>query len=392
MSIQQIVILGSTGSIGTQTLDVISRHPDRFKVFALSAFKNADLLFNQCIEFQPSYAVIGDEKQALSLAHRLKSAGSKTELLIGIKALEEIAITDDVDTVIAGIVGAAGLLSTFAAVKAGKRVLIANKEPLVMAGELFMNTAKVSGAIILPVDSEHNAIFQCLADDFIVGHEPQHVEKIILTASGGPFRNTPIEELKNVTPEQAIAHPNWKMGPKISVDCATMINKGLEIIEAHWLFNMPMKKIEALIHPQSIVHAIVQFLDGSSIAQLGFHDMRTPIANALAWPDRVYAGVKHLDLAKVATLEFKEVDLNKYPCFKLAYDAIEAGGAASIVLNAANEVAVDAFLNGRLDYLDIPIWIERHLSKEYRVSIHNIEEIIQVDKAVRELEINHNSG
>ncbi len=379
----KITILGSTGSIGTQTLDVISRHPERFSVFALSAFKNAELLWNQCLHYKPIYAVIADEDQGKFLAERLKSAGSKTEVLVGKKALEDIATASGVDTVMAGIVGAAGLMSAYAAVKAGKRVLIANKEPLVMAGDLFIKTAKQCGATILPVDSEHNAIFQCLADNFRAGDRPQHVEKIILTASGGPFRNTPVEQLNTVTPEQAIAHPNWNMGPKISVDCATMINKGLEIIEAHWLFGMPMKNIEALIHPQSIVHAIVQFSDGSSLAQLGYHDMRTPIANALAWPDRIYAGVNHLELAKVALLEFKEVDLGKYPCFKLAYQAIEAGGSSSIVLNAANEIAVDAFLQGKIKYLDIPRWIEKHLSKNYGSTISNIEDVLQIDQAVR---------
>lgn len=384
MQYQTLTILGSTGSIGTQTLDVVSLHPESFSVFALTANKNIDLLFNQCKKFVPKYAVVVEPNLAHDLEQRLKSSNIPTKVLAGAQSLCDVASDAEVTTVMAGIVGAAGLVPTYAAVHAGKRVLIANKEPLVMAGKLFLDAAKKSGAILLPVDSEHNAIFQCLPDDFIEWEPPSGVEKIIITASGGPFRDTPIEQLASVTPEQAIAHPNWSMGPKISVDSATMMNKGLEVIEAFWLFNMPLENIDVVIHPQSIIHSLVQYVDGSTLAQLGNPDMRTPIANALAWPKRISAGVDLLDLLSANTLEFRPVELEKYPCLGLAYQAMTTGGNASVVLNAANEVFVDGFLNKNIKYQDIPSGIESALSRQWDFSVNNLEEIVFLDNQVRE--------
>ena len=383
MQSHKLTILGSTGSIGTQTLDVISQHPEKFSVFALTANKNIDLLFEQCKKFEPQYAVIVSSDLASLLEERFRAAKIATTVLAGHEALVDVATDEAADTVMAGIVGAAGLIPTFAAVEAGKRVLIANKEPLVMAGQLFIDAAKKSGAMLLPVDSEHNAIFQCMPNDFHEWERPPGVEKIILTASGGPFRNTTLEQLAEVTPEQAVAHPNWSMGAKISVDSATMMNKGLEVIEAHWLFNMPLSDIDVLIHPQSIIHSLVQYSDGSTLAQLGNPDMRTPIANALAWPHRISAGVDFLDLLRSSPLEFHSVELNKYPCLGLAYQSMETGGVAPIVLNAANEIFVDAFLNKNINYQDIARGIEDALSYSWDFFTNSIEEIVFLDDQVR---------
>jgi 1-deoxy-D-xylulose-5-phosphate reductoisomerase len=339
-----LVILGATGSIGASTLDVVARHPDRYHVFALTANGSAEQLAELCRRHRPRYAVLSGVAENRDLARRFREFD--TELLFGAQALEAIARHPETETVMAGIVGAAGLASTLAAVRAGKRVLLANKEALVMAGPLVMRTARESSAQILPVDSEHNAVFQCLGSS-------KHPRRVILTASGGPFRATALESLKNVTPEQACAHPNWVMGRKISVDSATMMNKGLEVIEARWLFDLAPECIEVLVHPQSIVHSLVEYADGSVLAQLSNPDMRVPIAHALAYPERVDSGAPSLDLARVGKLSFEKPDLARFPCLALAYTALRAGGAAPAVLNAANEVAVGAFLAGRLAFTGI---------------------------------------
>ncbi|WP_415035606.1 1-deoxy-D-xylulose-5-phosphate reductoisomerase [Azonexus sp.] len=353
MKPQQITILGSTGSIGGSTLDVIRRHPGRYQVFALCAQRQIDKLFAQCLEFTPRFAVLASAEGAAELALRCRAAGLKTEVLHGAAAQNTVAAAPEVDAVMAAIVGAAGLEPTLAAAQAGKRVLLANKEVLVMAGELFMRAVRQHGATLLPVDSEHNAIFQALPADFSAGLPACGVEKILLTASGGPFRETSLSTLASVTPEQACAHPNWVMGRKISVDSATLMNKGLEVIEAHWLFAAPPAMIEVVVHPQSVIHSAVQYVDGSVLAQLGNPDMRTPIAYALAWPERIAAGVAALDLFKVGRLDFYPPDLARFRCLQLAYDVLRAGGTAPAILNAANEVAVAAFLENRLGFLDI---------------------------------------
>jgi len=339
-----LAILGATGSIGASTLDVAARHPERYRVFALTANGSAAQLAELCARHRPRYAVLSGVKEDLDLRRRF--AGFGTELLFGAAALEAVARHPEGDAVMAGIVGAAGLASTLAAVRAGKRVLLANKEALVMAGPLVMRAARESGAQLLPVDSEHNAVFQCFSGE-------KFVKKIVLTASGGPFRVAALESLRSVTPEQACAHPNWTMGRKISVDSATMMNKGLEVIEARWLFGLPAERIEVLIHPQSIVHSLVEYADGSVIAQLSNPDMRVPIANALAHPERVESGAQSLDLASIRNLSFEKPDAARFPCLALAYAALRAGGAAPAVLNAANEIAVEAFLAGRLAFTGI---------------------------------------
>ncbi len=339
-----LTIFGATGSIGASTLDVVARHPGRYRVFALTANGSAAPLLELCKRHRPRYAVLSGVSQDAELARRFSAIG--VELLFGPAALENVARHPETQTVMAAIVGAAGLASTLAAVKAGKRVLLANKEALVMAGPLVTGAARSSGSQIIPVDSEHNAIFQCFS-------ERRFVRKIMLTASGGPFRAVPAESLKAVTPEQACAHPNWVMGRKISVDSATMMNKGLEVIEARWLFDLPPECIEVLIHPQSIVHSLVEYADGSVIAQLSNPDMRVPIAHALAWPERIESGARVLDLSLVGNLSFERPDAARFPCLQLAYAALRAGGAAPAVLNAANEVAVDAFLAGRLQFTGI---------------------------------------
>ena len=352
-NLQNITVLGSTGSIGVSTLDVIRRHPDRYRAFALCAHAQGDKLFEQCLEFRPRYAVLRDALLAEKLAERCRSAGLDTEVRHGIEALVEFSSRPEVDAVMAAIVGAAGLEPTLAAARAGKKVMLANKEVLVMAGELFMHAVREHGATLLPVDSEHNAIFQSLPADFSRGLDQCGVQKILLTASGGPFRNSPLADLANVTPEQACAHPNWVMGRKISVDSATMMNKGLEVIEAHWLFAASPEMIQVVVNPQSVIHSAVQYADGSVLAQMGNPDMRTPIAYAMAWPERIAAGVEALDLFKIARLEFFAPDFERFRCLQLAYDVLHEGGTAPAILNAANEVAVAAFLDGALPFLGI---------------------------------------
>lgn len=353
ITLQNITVLGSTGSIGVSTLDVIRRHPDRYRAFALCAHAQGDKLFEQCLEFRPRYAVLRDAHLAERLQERCRAAGLETEVRYGVEALIDMASHAEVDAVMAAIVGAAGLEPTLAAARAGKRVMLANKEVLVMAGELFMHAVREHGAILLPVDSEHNAIFQALPPDFAQGLGRCGVQKILLTASGGPFRNVLLEDLADVTPEQACAHPNWVMGRKISVDSATMMNKGLEVIEAHWLFAAPPEMIQVVVHPQSVIHSAVQYADGSVLAQMGNPDMRTPIAYAMAWPERIAAGVEALDLFKIARLDFFAPDFGRFRCLQLAYDVLREGGTASAILNAANEVAVAAFLDGYLPFLGI---------------------------------------
>ena len=349
---QNITVLGSTGSIGVSTLDVIRRHPDRYRAFALCAHSQLEKLFEQCVEFRPRFAVLRDAPLAAQLAERCIAAGLDTEIRHGVESLVELSSLPEVDAVMAAIVGAAGLEPTLAAASAGKKVMLANKEVLVMAGELFMRAVREHGAS-LPVDSEHNAIFQVLPGDFARGLDQCGVQKILLTASGGPFRNTPLADLANVTPDQACAHPNWVMGRKISVDSATMMNKGLEVIEARWLFDAPPEMIQVVVHPQSVIHSAVQYIDGSVIAQMGNPDMRTPIAYAMAWPERIAAGVGPLDLFKIARLDFVAPDFERFRCLQLAYDVLREGGTAPAILNAANEIAVAAFLDGALPFLGI---------------------------------------
>ncbi|MEN0037101.1 MAG: 1-deoxy-D-xylulose-5-phosphate reductoisomerase [Cellvibrio sp.] len=363
---QKITILGATGSIGVSTLDVIARHPDRYQVFALSADRRWQVLATQCLIHKPRYAVLNDSLAAAELERELRRQGCATEVLQGAEALAAVAAHDEVDTVMAAIVGAVGLLPTLAAVKAGKKVLLANKEALVMAGGLFTRAVAEHGAVLLPIDSEHNAIFQCLpnhrADYLADGLKSSGVRKILLTASGGPFRNTPIADLSNVTPEQACAHPNWSMGQKISVDSATMLNKGLELIEACWLFNTRPQQVQVVIHPQSVIHSMVEYIDGSVLAQLGNPDMRTPIAHALAWPERIESGVASLDLIATARLDFTAPDYERFPCLRLAQQAAETSGTAPALLNAANEVAVVAFLNRAIRFDQIAAVIDHVLS------------------------------
>jgi len=348
-----IAVLGATGSVGASTLDVLSRHPERYRVFALTAHDAADSLLELCRRHRPRFAVLSGAAESRELARKFKDAGS--ELLFGAAALERVASAPECEVVMAAIVGAAGLPATLAAARAGKRVLLANKEALVMAGPLFMRAAREGGAQILPVDSEHNAVFQCFSDK-------RFIRKIMLTASGGPFRTLPVEKLHAVTPEQACAHPNWVMGRKISVDSATMMNKGLEVIEARWLFDVEPERIEVLIHPQSIVHSMVEYADGSVIAQLSNPDMRVPIAHVLGFPERIASGAQPLDLAALKSLSFEAPDEQRFPCLRLAHAALRAGGTAPAVLNAANEVAVEAFLARRLPFTAIPAVIEDTLS------------------------------
>lgn len=350
---KRLTVLGATGSIGVSTLDVVARHPGRFEVIALTGNSRVDALYEQCLKHRPRYAVVGQDKDAAGLTGRLRSAGLQTEVLAGPQALEYVAALPEVDAVMAAIVGAAGLQPTLAAVRAGKQILLANKEVLVMAGALFMAEVKAHGAALLPIDSEHNAVFQSLPADYAGQPARSGVSRILLTASGGPFRTAPLERLKSVTPDEACAHPNWSMGRKISVDSATMMNKGLEVIEAHWLFNVAPDQIEVVVHPQSVIHSLVQYVDGSVVAELGNPDMRTPIAHALAWPERIAAGVAPLDLPAIAQLNFEKPDFERFPCLALAFRALRDGGNAAAVLNAANEVAVAAFLDGRLPFLGI---------------------------------------
>ena len=379
-----ITVLGSTGSIGVSTLDVVGRHPDRYRVVALTANRDVEGLLAQCLRFTPQVAVMADEDSACRLAEALAGQGVATEVLYGLHGLETVAALPEAEYVMAAIVGAAGLLPTLAAVRAGKRVLLANKEVLVMAGHLFMAEARQHGAEILPIDSEHNAVFQCLPDgEKGGGLEECGVKRILLTASGGPFRTTPLAALASVTPEQACAHPNWEMGRKISVDSATMMNKGLEVIEAHWLFEAPAERIQVVLHPQSVIHSLVEYIDGSMLAQLGNPDMRTPIAHALAWPERIESGVVGLDLFQVARLDFEAPDLRRFPCLALAFEAIRCGGSAPAILNAANEVAVAAFLGGGLSFTAIPQVVEETLQRLPAVTPEGLEGLLAVDREAR---------
>ncbi|WP_250434592.1 1-deoxy-D-xylulose-5-phosphate reductoisomerase [Caballeronia sp. ATUFL_F2_KS9A] len=382
----RLTLLGSTGSIGDSTLDVVARHADRFSVYALTAHRNGDKLVAQCLKFQPEVAVVGDAETAVRVAAALRAQGCKTEVTHGTEALVEVARAAQCDTVVAAIVGAAGLAPTLAAARAGKRILLANKEALVMSGQIFMDAVRDNGAILLPVDSEHNAVFQCLppcADKEAKLHGG--VSKIILTASGGPFRTREPATLVNVTPEEAVKHPNWAMGRKISVDSATMMNKGLEVIEAHWLFNLPGSRIEVLIHPQSVIHSMVSYADGSVLAQLGNPDMRTPIAHALAYPERVDSGVAPLDLAQIATLTFEKPDFARFPCLALAIAALEAGGIASAALNAANEIAVEAFLDRRIGFMAIGDVVDRVLNALPNTSAATLADVLAADADARRL-------
>ena len=382
---QNLTVLGSTGSIGVSTLDVVARHPDRFKVVALTANSRDEPLFRQCLQFRPRYAVLLDEAAAAQLRRSLREAGAQTEVLCGMEALEQVAALPEVDAVMAAIVGAAGLRPTLAAARAGKRILLANKETLVMAGAGFMDAVRASGSVLLPIDSEHHAIFQALPRGYDGDLARNGVSRILLTASGGPFRNTPPEELQNVTPEQACAHPKWSMGRKISVDSASMMNKGLEVIEAHWLFNAGADDIQVVVHPQSVIHSLVQYVDGSMLAQLGNPDMRTPIAYGLAWPERIGAGVAPLDLFKVATLDFEAPDFARFPCLALAYRALRAAGTAPALLNAANEVAVAAFLERRIAFPDIPRIIEGVLDRLPVGVAGCLEDVLNADADARRI-------
>lgn len=359
--IKGVAILGATGSIGVSTLNVLSLHPDRYKVVALTGNTRADRIFEQCRQFQPQMAVMRDDTAARELERLLRAARLPTQVSSGVRGLEEVAAMTEADVVMSAIVGAAGLLPTLAAIRAGKRVLLANKEPLVMSGQLCMREARRCGAELLPIDSEHNAIFQCMPGDYRIGMCAPAVRRILLTCSGGPFLNTPLERLLHVTPGEAVAHPRWVMGRKISVDSATLMNKGLELIEACRLFDLTPDRVEVVIHPQSIIHSLVEYVDGSVLAQLSNPDMRTPIAHALAWPERIESGVEGLDLFAVGRLDFARPDVDRFPCLRLAYEAARAGGTAPAVLNAANEVAVAAFLAGRIGFLDIARVVEETL-------------------------------
>ncbi|MDR2452685.1 MAG: 1-deoxy-D-xylulose-5-phosphate reductoisomerase [Candidatus Accumulibacter sp.] len=382
---RRIVILGATGSIGASTLDVISRHPERYAVFALTAHRDAERLARLCLRHLPRYAVMADEGAAKELQRLLKDVSCPTEALGGAQALCEVASHPEADMVMAAIVGAAGLPPTLAAALAGKKILLANKEALVMAGPVFMRAVKDSGARLLPIDSEHNAIFQSLPADYSGDMEKSGVRGILLTASGGPFRTTPREELASVTPDEACAHPKWRMGRKISVDSATMMNKGLEVIEAHWLFGVPAENIRVVVHPQSVVHSLVQYVDGSVLAELGHPDMRTPIAQALAYPERIFSGVEPLDLFAVAALHFERPDFERFPCLALAYRALEAGDGAPAALNAANEVAVRRFLEGRVRFVDIPGLIERVMERTPASRLESLGDVLAADAAARRM-------
>lgn len=374
-----VTVLGSTGSIGTSTLDVLRRHPGQFRVVALAANSSVDKLLEQVVEFQPPYAVLVDRTAAEQLRQHIANNGLATEVLDGADALEVVASLSQVDAVMAAIVGAAGLRSALAAATSGKRVLLANKESLVVAGQLFMDAVEQHQATLLPIDSEHNAIFQCMPAD----RSKEGVRRILLTASGGPFRNASVNDLQQVTPEQACAHPNWDMGRKISVDSATMMNKGLEVIEAHWLFDLAPRDIQVVVHPQSVIHSMVEYVDGSVLAQMGNPDMRTPIAHALSWPDRIDSGVASLDLFEIARLDFQQPDFERFPSLQLAYDAVAAGGVIPAVLNAANEVAVDAFLAGRIPFVTIPRLNQAVMESAEQMQPQSIGHLLEVDQRSR---------
>lgn len=379
--VQNLTILGATGSIGLNTLDVAARHPQRFRIFALSANERIDELAGLCLRHQPRYAVVAQAAQAETLRERLEPG--TTEILVGAQGLERIAAHAETDCVMAAIVGAAGLVPTLAAARAGKKVLLANKEALVMAGPIFMEAVRAHHATLLPIDSEHNAVFQCLPDSFSGDLRGHGVRRVLLTASGGPFRETALERLQKVTPEEACAHPNWVMGRKISVDSATMMNKALEIIEAHWLFGAAPEQIEVVVHPQSVVHSMVEYADGSVIAQLGNPDMRTPIAHALAYPERIEAGVGSLDLFRVGRLDFSAPDFARFPALRLGYRALKEGGTSPATLNAANEVAVAAFLDRRLSFLAITAVIEAVMNKLNPRPLGSLDDVLEADAAAR---------
>ncbi|MDR5887661.1 1-deoxy-D-xylulose-5-phosphate reductoisomerase [Vreelandella janggokensis] len=381
---RRVTVLGSTGSIGTSTLDVIARHPGRYQVHALTAHTSKETLLSQCLRFRPAVAVLANEADARWLRAELRRASQSTEVMVGPEALCDVARDASVDIVMAAIVGAAGLLPSLAAAEAGKRVLLANKEALVMSGALFMKAVARSGATLLPIDSEHNAIYQCLPPEHRGGLSRHGVSQLLLTASGGPFRTWSEAAIAQVTPEQACAHPNWSMGRKISVDSATLMNKGLELIEACWLFDARPDQIQVVVHPQSVIHSMAAYQDGSVLAQLGNPDMRTPIAYGLAWPDRIEAGVEALDLFQVARLDFETADEARFPCLPLAREAMRSGGLAPVVLNAANEVAVEAFLNHRLGFLGIGQLVEEALSSPIDGSADCLESILWADQRARQ--------
>jgi len=380
-----ITVLGATGSIGVNTLDVVARHPGRFRVEALTANANVEKLAGQCLQFRPRFAVMADADAAQRLADRLHREAPEVQVLAGSDGLLQVAALDEVDYVMAAIVGAAGLLPTLEAARRGKHVLLANKEALVMSGALFMQAVRDHGATLLPIDSEHNAVLQCLPDAYIAGLAPPGVSRVLLTASGGPFRTLPLERLAGVTPAQACAHPNWVMGRKISVDSATMMNKGLEMIEACWLFGLPLEQVRVVVHPQSIIHSLVEYTDGSMLAQLGNPDMRIPIAHALGWPERIDSGATSLDLLAVGALQFEGPEPGRYPCLELAAEAMRAGGTAPAILNAANEVAVQAFLDGHVPFNAIPATIRHALEQ---CSVHEattLDSVVADDAAARAL-------
>jgi len=382
---QGISILGATGSIGRSTLDVLRRHPDRYRVIALSGHGNLELLAQQCRQHNAQFAVISDQTRASDLRAALQAAGSHAQVLAGANALVEAVELEQTDTVMAAIVGAAGLQPALRAAQLGKRLLLANKESMVIAGPLFAQASAASGAAIIPVDSEHNALFQALPDHCKTDLGAAGVEKLILTASGGPFRLADAAELEGVTPAEACAHPNWDMGKKISVDSATLMNKGLEVIEAAWLFHTGPEQIEVVVHPQSIIHSLVAYRDGSVIAQMGMPDMRTPIAHALAWPERIESGVERLDLSQMRQLEFYEPDTQRFPCLALAFAALRDGGSAAVTLNAANEIAVEAFLNEQVGFMDIPRIIENTLHRYEAGPVENLADVLAYDRAARRL-------
>ena len=382
-AVQSLAVLGSTGSIGVSTLDVVARHPGRFRVHALAAQRDVEGIFAQCMRFEPPVVALADEQAAGRLAAKIRAAGLGCEVQAGARAIELLAAHAAVDTVVAAIVGAAGLRSTLAAARAGKKILLANKESLVMAGALMMDAVRSSGALLLPVDSEHSAIFQALPRGYAGDPQTAGVRRLLLTASGGPFRLLRADQLGAVTPEQACAHPKWVMGRKISVDSATLMNKGLEVIEAHYLFHAAPEQIEVVIHPQSIVHSLVEYIDGSVVAQLGNPDMRTPIAYALAFPERIESDVRPLDLFEVATLQFERPDMARFHCLRLAYDALRAGGATPVYLNAANEIAVESFLAGRLPFDRIPVLIEEVLGRLPAAGTDSLERILGADERAR---------
>jgi 1-deoxy-D-xylulose-5-phosphate reductoisomerase len=383
-TVQNVAILGATGTIGIQTLDVMSQHPQRFNVFALTANSNVKSMFALCEQYAPKYAVMLQAQAASALDAKLKAVGIDTTVLHGEQALVDIAAHTEVDTVMAAIVGAAGLLPAMAAARAGKRILLANKETLVMAGNLFMRAVEEGGATLLPIDSEHNAIFQVMPNQRAKSLEKMGIKRVLLTASGGPFRNASLDDMRAVTREQALNHPNWVMGPKITIDSATMMNKGLEVIEAHWLFNASADQIDVVVHPQSVIHSMVEYNDGSVLAQLGNPDMRTPIAYGLGFPSRLESGVSSLDLVKIGRLDFLPPDFERFPCLRLAYDALRAGGTAPAILNAVNEIAVEAFLADRIGFMDIPSMIASVLAASVIADVVSIEQLTKVDAEARQ--------